>query len=560
MKIFKPIEISYDRYSRAVKTYLSKTFSDFGKQYNNSTVFGQIISVVESTVHNIILYIEDAFTEQNKFTATRKKSIYGLAALTGYNPSMGKAAGMQVKLSYIPTNSSQLGVIINNHERLVCGQNGMNYSVILPQDAIIMDITKDNTSKYLYIVEGTFESQTLVSNGGKLYTEHIDFLGDIDIDYLEVKVNNEVWERVESLYDMSADGKQWFYKTSLMGGIILSFGNDMYGRSLKNGDEITISYLRHSGEYGNINISEVAKFAFVNPLKNISGADVDGNSLFNISLATIDSVTSGTFPESQEQVKKMIGYNSRSMVLASPENYKVFLNRFSFVGYNRTWSEKGSLMINSIITRNYQSQLKDGLDYFNLKKSDFILSDNQKESIITYINNSGQQLAGVTYNILDPDIKRYAMYLYIKMKNTSYDVDYISNNIRKLIGEFFSNVEKDDYIPKSDIIQLIKANISEIDGVNCYFVSEENEQAIINKGYRHKTKTYNPSTGTYDIVEDYVYLYEGEDPGLGLDAHGNISIDTEDTYPVLMGGWSYISSDERQEKVTISDPLIITFE
>jgi len=560
MKIFDAIELSYEQYSQAVRNYLSKTFSDFGLKYNNSTVFGQIITVLEGTVQNIMLYIEDAFTEQNKYTATRKKSIYGLAQLTGYNPSLGKAAGMQVRLSYIPTNTPPIGIIINNHEQLVCSQNGLVYNIVLPQDAIIMDITKDNSSKYLHLVEGTFETQTFVSDGGKFYTEHINFPGDIDEDYIEIKVNNEVWERAASIYDMDPDGKQWCYKTSILGGIILCFGNDIFGKSLSAGDEVNVTYLRHSGEYGNINNDESINFTFINPLKNIAGEEVDGNSTFKMSLAINDNITSGTFSESLSQVKNMIGYNSRAMVLASPENYKAFINRFSFCGYNRTWSEVGSLVVNSLIMRNYKSQLEDGQDYFKLKESDFFLTNQQKESIIDCITNSGRQLAGATYRIFDPEIKKYAMYLYLKMKSTTYDTEYISNKIRTLVGEFFSNLNQDDYVPKSDIIQLIKSNIEEIDGVNCYFVSEANETAMINRGYVKKNRIYNPSTGTYDIIEENVALYEGEDPGLGLDSHGNIYIESTDEYPVLMGGWYYMSSDERQEKVYVSDPLIITYE
>ncbi len=560
MKIFNAIDLNYGQYARSVKNYLSKTFSDFGSKYSNSTVFGQIITVLESTVQNIMLYIEDAFTEQNKYTATRKKSIYGLAQLTGYNPSLGKSAGMQVRLTYTPTNVNNLNIVIDNHTPIVCNQNGMTYQLILPQDAIVMSVDKDNSSKYIYAVEGDFETQSFVSEGGKLYTQHINFTGDIDEDYIEVYVNNEKWDRAASLYDMTPDGKQWFYRTSIVNGIILSFGNDVYGRSLKAGDEVSVTYLKHAGEYGNINASEETKFAFINPLKDISGEEVDGNAIFNISLASQDCVTSGTFSESMEQVKQMIGYNSRSLVLATPENYKSFINRFSFCGYNRTWSETGSLVVNSIIMKNYKSQLGDGLDYFNLMEQDLILTDKQKESIKSCITNSGRQLAGVTYNIFDPDIKKYALYLYIKLKSGSYDQDYVSERIRKCIGEFFSDLTQDDYIPKSDIIQLIKNNIDEVDGVNCYFISEENEKALINKKYTETTSTFNPSTNTYDKTVETVYIYDGEDPGLGLDAHGNIYLSNPEQYPVLMGGWSYISSDEFKETTYVSDPLIINYE
>lgn len=559
MKLFKALELSYNQYSAAVKNYLSKTFSDFGTKYNNSTVFGQIISVIEATVQNILLYIEDAFTEQNKFTATRKKSIYGLAQLTGYNPSTGKAAGFQIKLSYTPTNTETTNVIINNKEPIVCSQNGLQYNIILPQDAIIVNTSNDLTNKYLYAIEGQFETQTFVSTGGQLYLEHLDVTGDIDEDYIEVRVNDELWEKADSLYDMQADGKQWFSKTSIVSGIIIGFGNDIHGRSLQDGDSVSVTYLKHNGEYGNINNLESVEFSFVNTLKNVSGEDVDGNTIFNIAVSGIDSITSGTFSEDVSQVKQMIGYTSRALVLASPENYKSFINKFSFCGYNRTWSETGSLVINSLIMRNYKITLEDSKDYFNLQESDFFLTDAQKESLQNCIKNSGKQLAGVIYNIKDPKLKKYALYVYLKMKNTSYDTNYISEQVRSLVGEFFTDLSQDNYIPKSDIIHLIKNNIEDVDGVNCYFISEENEKALINKKYTEEISKYNPSTNTYDTTTSTVYLYDGEDPGLGLDGHGNILLENNDQYPVLMGGWSYISSSDNQTTY-IDDPLIISFE
>ena len=111
MKIFSLIETQYNQYVLAVKKYLSNLLSKSGDIYGNNTIFGQMINVLSNTVQNMMLYIEDALVEQNKYTAQRKKSIYGLAALSGYNPSLGKATGVQLKIDYIPTNLSQLNVL-----------------------------------------------------------------------------------------------------------------------------------------------------------------------------------------------------------------------------------------------------------------------------------------------------------------------------------------------------------------------------------------------------------------------------------------------------------------
>ena len=561
MKLFNLLQTRYTDFENQVKLYLSKTLTNYNENYGNNTIFGQLINVLGSTVQNVLLYIEDGLTEQNKYTAQRKKSIYSLAQLGGYNPSLGKAASCMVKMTVQPNNLGAYSVIIPNKTKLICSYNGLNYSIVLPQEAITFSVADDISNKFVQVVEGTFETQTFMVKGGQLYTQTVLFNSDIDLDYLEVKVNNEVWERRESLYDMDPAAKQYVVKTSLNKGIDILFGNDQYGKSIGFNDKVSVTYLVHDGELGNIETEEPIYFSFQDEIKDASGGTINGNELFVIKLADENSVSGGTYSETAAQVREMIGYNSRALVLADPKNYKVFLNRFSFVGYNRTWSDEGSLVVNSIILKNYKQILERGSDYFNLKMSDLFLSESQKSSIKNCIANSGQQLAGVTYNIIEPEICKYAVYVYLKMKDVQYDKTSIEQAIRDKVGEFFSNVQNDMFIPKSDIISIIKTASDTIDGVDLYILGEKNEKAIIDKQYINKIHTFNISKGLYDVNEELVYVGEGENPGIGFDEYGNIYLDNNDQFPVLMGGWSFRSSGigEEPQYTTVTNPLNIVF-
>ena len=55
-----------------------------------------------------------------------------------------------------------------------------------------------------------------------------------------------------------------------------------------------------------------------------------------------------------------------------------------------------------------------------------------------------------------------------------------------------------------------------------------------------------------------VKLYPGENPNLGLDTHGNIYLNSDTHFPVLMGNWIYENSDG--DEVQINDPVTIIFE
>jgi len=208
--------------------------------------------------------------------------------------------------------------------------------------------------------------------------------------------------------------------------------------------------------------------------------------------------------------------------------------------------------------RNYKQSMSTGLDYFNLKDSDFVLSDTQKDSIQNAIIMSGMQLAGTTYNILDIELCKYALYIYVKLKDQTADQTTISNQIRTLIGEFFGDIQSDSYVPKSDIINLIKQNIPEVDGVTCYFLSEKNEKALQERQYIDTQYLFDPISGTYGEKSVTVKLMPGENPMLGLDSHGNILINKDNQFPVLMGGWDFLNN--LNQEVDVVDPLNIVFE
>lgn len=558
MRLFSLLDTQYNAFLSKVRNYISKSLSKKDIQFGSNTIFGQIITVVGNAMQNIMLYIEDALVEQNKYTAQRKKSIYGLAALSGYQPSLGKAAVATVKLGFMPNNEGSYNIVLKNREPLTCTQNGLRYNIILPQEAIILSIDKDNSSKYFSAVQGMFDSQRFISKGGQYYTVNFKFVGNLDTDYMTVKVNDETWEYAASIYDMQSDGKQYTYKTSIDGGIDIIFGNEAHGRALKANDVVDVTYLIHDGEAGNLNPDLETYFVFINNLEDTDGDSFDGNALFNITFAETDPITSGSNSETMQHMREMIGLNSRSLVLANPDNYKVLINRFGFCGYNRTWSDANSMVVNSLIIKNYKNEVATGNDYFKLTEKDFYLSAAQKKSIYDYIESTGGQLAATKYNIFDPELCKYAMYVYVSLKSSKYNKELIKKQIRHLIGEFFTNIQSDIFIPKSDIIHTLKNNIEGIDSVDVYILSQKNEEALYKEQYTEDVYVMNNITGQYIKKTENVKVYKGENPNLGLDNHGNIYLTSDSQFPVLMGGWKYYN-DENDE-VQITDPLTIIFE
>ena len=135
------------------------------------------------------------------------------------------------------------------------------------------------------------------------------------------------------------------------------------------------------------------------------------------------------------------------------------------------------------------------------------------------------------------------------MKNKRYDELSIKNHIKVLVGDFFANVQSDIYIPKSDLIHIIKENVSGIDSIDVYYVSEQNDKAIYDSKYIDK------ETG------EIVYVFDDQNPNLGLDDHGNIYLKSNNEFPILRG-WKcwYENGNYDRFKSVPSSGLSITIE
>ena len=556
MQLFKLKNIQFDAILQDIKQFLSKSIGG-NTNIGQSSVFGQLLTVISAVAHNIMAYIEDALVEQNKYTAQRKKSIYGLAAQSGYQPSTGRAAGVWLQIASKPANETGLDVVVFDRARLICTQNGLYYVAVLNSPSITLSSDNATGTQYIYAVQGRMETQRFVSTGGNLYAQNIPYVGYIDTQYLKVYINGELWEQSASLYDMTPDSKEYYIRFNPVTGLDIVFGNDVHGRPLQQNDVIEVTYLLHDGEGGNLEVDDNTYFIFADTLTDTSGEHVNANGIFRISFATKDSVASGSNSESTAVTKQMIGFNSRALVLADSNNFRNFLSKYSFVGYNRTWSEKGFMVINSMVMQNHKLHMSRGSDYFKLTDQDFLLTPLQKASIKNALERSGQLLAGCTFNMVDIDLAKYALYVYVKLADANISHEYISTQIKQYVGEFMSNTSSDSYIPKSDIIKVIKDNISGIDGINVYIISEDNEKAIMNGEYIDKTYRYNPSTGTYATKETRIKVYPGDNPSLGLDAHGNILVDKDNQFPVFMGGWQWKTEDG---SIVTTEPITIIYE
>lgn len=548
MKLFKVIQTSFDNFDKSVRDYLSKTFNNLGLEYTHNQIFGVIFDGIKGIIQNVMFYIEDAFTEQNIYTATRKKSFYSLAKLSGYEPYYGSAATGNIIVNTFVTNSNvgnatsklflQNGSIIKNKD------TGYNYTVMLPADSYIFDLSKPLVQHNLKIVQGVWSEGNFTGIGNNFETFDANTTDLFDKNYLEVYVNGEKFEQAACVYDMTEDSKHFVCNVGFDNTFSIMFGNGIFGYKIQEGDAIKIRFIVHAGEDGNIINTSSADWTIISPLYNSYGNPLSADNYLNVKLAT--PVSGGTDADSVELVKNMIGYNSRSLVLANENNFKQFLKRFSFIGQTSIISEPNSLTVVASCLRNKASEITDPEEYLELESNDLLVSDREKEMVINALSNSKNTFTGMSFEFQDPIICKFSMICYVKIAST-YNRELTKTNIRNAVATYFMNLpENTQFISKSDIINVVIEADSNIESFDFDFISELNENAYSNGYYiEYKQRIIN---GIYKYIPVKTIYDKLNTPG--LDQIGNIQLNSKLQIPLLHGDFYYYPNKESNDKST----------
>ncbi|MBO5004974.1 MAG: hypothetical protein J6D03_07025, partial [Clostridia bacterium] len=385
MNLFKIMQTSFDSFDTTVRTYLSKTLNGLGIEYTHSQIFGVIFNAIKGIMQNAMFYIEDALTEQNIYTATRKKSIYSLARISGYEPYYGSAAVGTILGTVVINNgldNPSTKIYVKNKSKVVNKETGLTYSIMLPTDYYIFDISKPLVQHEFKIVEGNWNYATFTSKGESLEVFNVAIRGEFDKEYIDVYVDGIKYNQAACLYDMTENSLEYVVNIGFDSNIEIMFGNGVYGKMLNEGQNILVNFLVHHGSLGNVPVENMsAKFEFNENCIDGFGTGVDGNKY--IRFTNNNPVSGGNDADSIENVRSMIGYNSRSLVYATEDNFKLLLRRFSFIGQSSVWSEQNSLTVTISCLSNKKNSISSPEQYFELNEKSLLLTEYQKQMVIT---------------------------------------------------------------------------------------------------------------------------------------------------------------------------------
>ena len=562
-KIIDKSRLFDEQLKQQLENYLVKQYDKRGLNFSPSSPYGQIVDVLNELNKLQYFYLEDSLNERNILTAFKENSILGLARLTGHNPSRPISAKGELSLKIKPGASNDIpgdNIQIQNYTKVLCKNNQSNYIILLDSDSVYIP---KNSSQLFYfqVIEGDFNSSDFVGNGSNLQSFNIPTrFAQIENDKISIFVNGQEFKKFESLYDMKKNEKGVIVKTGINGGVDIYFGNEDYGYIPDFGETIKVDWIASKGSNGNIGeASSSIIFEFTDSVSDGFGGSLDLNEIFDISVSK--KITMGADAENKELTRFLMNKNSRGLVLANPTNYTYFLSKYNQFSYIDAFNTFGDQYLNDDnvvylfllpdITRKVQSNS----DYFSTDINNFFLSEEDKDAVYDVVNKSGRQLISTELLVIDPIITRYALNIFIRVFDDIISEDVVKAEIVDKVGSYFLSLQRRDKIPRSDIIKIVE-EINGVDSVYVDFISEQNEQAILN-GFYYKSIDYNNSDATQSLLNkvrenntivsnlnasksiettEKIIIKQGENPNLGLDEFGDIVIGNKEL-PIIRGGF-----------------------
>lgn len=539
---FSKLRIKASEIMEQAVNFLYEKYDQAEHVFTPSSPFGQILIVIANISELIFTYIAHTAEELNIQTAQNVETIHGLSRLTGHDPYRGGSAygmmGIRLNTSTDLIEGNYL--VINNFTKFVIAETGETYFMNLPNNYIKLMVGGNNDYTNVYFIQGTVESQTFTSNGTALQTFNPIVKGMTDNDNVAVTVNGKEWRKVDSLYDMPADDEGsssecFMVKTSINIGLTIIFGNGNFGKIPPNGATIIVTYIRTNGLSGNYNSSSLT-YNFQDMGVDEYGNEVDLNDVLQVE--TITPPLLGCDFEDPEFTKLVAPKTSKSFVLATPENYISFLQKYNQFSYINAYNMKNdsNLYDDNVvylkILPDVKKKMTSDQDYFDLPKSYFTLSSTEKQAIQDAIVGSGRMLINSEVTIIDPTINRFIINITIRYFD-GCDKNSIRTDVKSKLSTYFLNINRNDIIPLSDIISIVE-KIDGVDTCDVFFINEQNENAIINGKYIKTETTYD---NLQQVIENkLIYLKRGTDPRLGFDSFGNIIVD-KGNICIPKGGW-----------------------
>lgn len=316
-----------------------------------------LLDVLGYTVGSLLFYLNKTSSESLFSDAEIYENVNKIVKILNYNPVGRLGQTLPFSLS-VSKNLAPGNYIIPRYSFLSVGTT--NFSI--NQDIVFLKRTSDDESllelnnKYL-LYQGNFIQRPLYTAvGSNNEIVYLSLADSVYVDHFNIFVyvkefnssNWIQWSRVEELFLHSSNDKVFSVRFNENKHYEIKFGDNINGKSLGNGDQVLVYYLKTSANTtsvatgvlnSGINLSPFTSDNFAEVLSDTQlsfGSYLEGSQLSNLKFSNDYPSTPFTDAESQEKIKLHAPKHFRAQYrLNTPSDYESFV----FTNYSNLISD-----------------------------------------------------------------------------------------------------------------------------------------------------------------------------------------------------------------------------
>ena len=282
----------------------SETFTDYNFE---GSVLSQFIDVLAYNTYYSALNANLVANEVFLDSASIRENVVSLAKSVGYVPSGATASKAVINLDVsLPTASSVTQLTLKQGSALV-GKNDEGSFVFTPANDVTRQVSLNSVGRSivsfedLEIFQATPLSLTYTVNDSTVQRFIIPD-SNSDVNLIQVRVNEinnsiiQTYKPITDITTLNSTDRSYFVQENKNEQYELIFGDDTFGRKLKNGDVVEITYFITDKTLGN----DCSEFSFTGRL-----IDQTGNGYFATepSVRVVSPSSGGSEPESITSIK-----------------------------------------------------------------------------------------------------------------------------------------------------------------------------------------------------------------------------------------------------------------
>lgn len=464
------IQFDYESIKNRIKNNLSSKsewsgFLDYG-------VADNLISPIAQELAYAMNYNEYLTYENFWQKARNKSSLLVQSTVHGYS---------------VPRKKGAIGTLRVSTDSKFSSNNPTGNNVVIPKffqfsGNDIYVVADDNyilpyNSNYVDIQckQGEYKSVKFLAQGN-LYEEKLIVDDSVDNDFFELFVNGVPWKNVDTLFEYGATDLVYEIITQPdLSGVLLRFGNNIFGKKLEINDQVEFKYISTLGNNGNIFTYGI--------IKNVESQafDILGKPV-KLYVDNISTIIGGKDYPSLDEIRSLSPkvYQTGDRA-SSVDDYTTKIKQFSYISKVNVWGAYETLLDEKKPLWTFIPSEENVVHLALLDSVYENLSDAQKTQVIEDLHKKNDPTDLIQFET----VEKIPMIFYIDAiaSNSSYPLEQIRASIESVLINNYS-IENTDFnknIYNSDFVRLI----DEVNGVRNHnsYIKLLKEGQILTENY-----------------------------------------------------------------------------